>query len=123
MSKWKVFKRDWAPATGKHWQVLDDEMQCDKVFATFHEAVMYADRIARTVDVVLPRVPYGFTQVNHGLDSCVVEYSESKGCVTVLGFGDRVDIPYSQLDGVARMLLSVSHVQQCDLMRLVSAVF
>ena len=72
---------------------------------------MYADQMARTVDVVLPRVDYGFTQVNHGLDSCVVEYSESKGCVTVLGFGDRVDIPYSQLDEVARILLSVSHVQ------------
>lgn len=111
MSKWKVFKCDWAPATGKHWQVLDDEMQCNKVFATFHEAVMYADQMARTVDVVLPCVPYGFIQVNHGLDSCVMEYNESKGCVTVLSFGDRVDIPFSQLDEVARILLSVSHAQ------------
>ena len=79
--------------------------------------------MTRTVDVVLPRVPYGFVQVNHGLNSCVVEYIESKDYVTVLGFGDRVDIPYSQLDEVARILLSVSHVQQRDLMRLVSAVF
>lgn len=93
MSKWKVFKRDWAPATGKHWQVLDDEMQCNKVFATFHEALMYADQMARTVDIVLPRVPYGFMQIHPDLDSCGVEYSESKDYVTVLGFGNQVDIP------------------------------
>ena len=78
MSKWKVFKRGWAPATGKHWQVLDDKMQCNKVFATFHEAVMYADQMARTVDVVLPRVSEDETI------SCVVKRDEKDGCVVVL---------------------------------------
>lgn len=55
MSHWKVFKRDWAPATGKHWQVLDNHGQCKKVFATFKEALEYADKKSRTIEMVVPR--------------------------------------------------------------------
>lgn len=55
MSKWKIFKRGWAPATGKHWQVLDSHGQCVKVFYTFEEALDYADKKSRTIEVVVPR--------------------------------------------------------------------
>lgn len=54
MSRWKVTRAQAPTSSGKIWQVWDGQ-QRRKVFRTWREAMDYADRMARTREVVLPR--------------------------------------------------------------------
>lgn len=54
MSRWKVTRAQAPTSSGKIWQAWEGD-QRRKVLRTWREAVDYADRQARTVEVVLPR--------------------------------------------------------------------
>lgn len=100
MSRWKVrrtmVRRDW-----EAWN--EDEARGD-YFHTHAEALAYADRMARTVEVTLPRVTYGDHVVaDKGVYSLHVEYVKHMTSI-YLGGWDGVHIPNSHLWGLAMYL-------------------
>ena len=62
MSRWKVVMQTYPPecglfgARGKTWEVFTPDRTFAARFRTHAEALAYADRMARTVEVVLPRI-------------------------------------------------------------------
>lgn len=75
MSKWKVWRYPWSG----RWEVLDPNGNLEyPIHKTHAEAMAHADRMARTVEVVLPRVhalPTGrHTMHRSGL---VIEFKQS----------------------------------------------
>lgn len=76
MSNWKVWRYSW---TGR-WAVLDPNGNLVyPVHETHAEAIAHADRMARTVEVVLPRVhalPTGRHTVHR--NGLIVEYVRSR---------------------------------------------
>lgn len=80
--RWRVRK---ARGTGNlvpRWYVERDECHGSRWFPTWREAQEYADRMARTREVVLPRLaPQGELTVSAiwGYDSLVVNYIDASG--------------------------------------------
>lgn len=117
MAKWKVFKRNWAPVTGKHWQVLDDKGQCNKVFSTFEEALFYADCKARAVEVVIPRVCWGTVKTSKGADACHVTHVDDGFEAVISSRGERVSVGFGQMVSVGLLLLAIRQHYRVDLVK------
>ena len=108
VAKWKIFKRNWAPATGKHWQVLDKDGQCHKVFHTFQEALEYTDRKARTASIAIPRMNWGTVEAAHSHNAVTITHAKDGFTASIHDSeGSTVDIPFGQLMSVAAYLLGI----------------
>lgn len=98
MSRWKV-KYDPCPSweTIQDWAVYAGGWMPVRRFHTWREAQDYADQLARTMKITLPRVTYGDHVVaGKGVYSLHVYYSKYMTDI-YLGGWDGAQIPNSQL--------------------------
>lgn len=117
MAKWKIFKRNWAPATGKHWQVLDKDGQCHKVFHTFQEAMEYTDWKTRTTSIAIPRMSWGTVEAAQTHNAVTITHKKDGFMATIRDSeGSVVDIPFGQLIPTAAYLLGIREHYVQDMM-------
>lgn len=107
--KWTVFRRVPAPASGKDghpWRAVNIWTRETKIFPTHTQAVRFADRMARTVEVTLHRAQYGETVIaDKGLYSVHVHYRPRATDIT-LGGWDGVTVENRHLRDLALHLLA-----------------
>lgn len=104
MNEWQIFRRGPAPSPGvdgRPWRVLDKLTRDTATFRTWREAMDYADKEARTVEVVLPRAAYGDRVVaDKGVYSLHVKHLPH--CTDInLGGWDGVTVENRHLWGLA----------------------
>ncbi|MGJ4070655.1 hypothetical protein ACN4DJ_05875 [Corynebacterium macclintockiae] len=105
---WKVWKQQrWAPKP--YWVVTSPEYsECG--FPTHAEALAYADRMARTVEVTLPR------RTNDIGGYLGVRYNPTTRCMEIYSlFHDhKYPIHYNEAEGVALALLAHHYTNQAS---------
>lgn len=107
MNDWQVFRRipaPYVPVGGCPWRVLNPATRETGTFRTHAQALAYADKQARTHEVVLPRVSYGDHVVaGKGMYSLHVDYREH--CTDIyLGGWDGVTVENRHLWDLAMYL-------------------
>lgn len=109
-SKWEVFRRvpvQFGTMPDYPWRAVDKKTHDTAVFPTWREAMDYADRMARTYEVVLPRVSYGDHVVaGKGVYSLHVDYREHCTDIT-LGGWDGVTIENRHLKKLGTYLYAL----------------
>lgn len=116
MNRWKVKKSKWLanPPVGASsvytgsWHVESNDGEY-AAFATHAEALAYADRMARKVEVVLPREA-GHIQLTN--QTCVYIHSNGGVSITKRAHHSHVGIPKVDLKPLALALLAHHHQQE-----------
>lgn len=114
-STWEVFRRvpvQFGTMPDYPWRAVDKKTHDTAVFPTWREAMDYADRMARTYEVVLPRVSYGDHVVaGKGIYSLHVDHREHCTDIT-LGGWDGITVENRHLRVLGAYLYALGEATQ-----------
>lgn len=115
MSRWKVW-REWpipseTPDAWEPWCAWDGEQRDSKQFPTHAEALEYADRKARTREVVLPRTAREKVIADRGVYSLHVHHREHATDIR-LGGWDGITVENQHLKPLGAYLYALGEVAE-----------
>lgn len=112
MNDWKVFRRFFVNSDGEDgypWRAFNPATHETETFCTHAQALAYADRMARTYEVVLPRLSKNGKRTVDRIefDPVTITHHPHQLVKLTLGEWEGVGLTYAELEPVALYLLAL----------------